>query len=426
MLKAIRFCLRVLVAILATIVPAAAQEALTPPATAGTLRVFLDCDRCDETFLRTEITFVDYVRERTQADVHILATTQQTGGGGTEYTIKFIGLVRFTGIDHTLAYVSLQTDTSDVRRRGVAETLKRGLVRYAIDTPIGSRLKVTFDAGTSKTDQTSARKDPWNLWVFRTSVGGSFSGEESSTGRSVRAGLSANRTTNDWKLNFSANGNYRESTFDLEEGERFTSTSRNVNADALIVKSLTEHWSAAIVANASLSTFLNYDLRVRVAPGVEYDIFPYSQSTRRSLTVQYTVGFDSFDYKEETVFGKLSERLVDHRLSTSLSMRQPWGSAFAVVDFSQYLTKPDKYSLSAFGETSVRLFKGFSFDVYGQVERTRDQLYLQRGEATTEEILVRQRQLLTGYRYFMNFSISYSFGSIFNNVVNPRFNRFND
>ena len=34
--------------------------------------------------MRTEITFVSYVRDRTAADVHVLVTTQGTGGGGTE------------------------------------------------------------------------------------------------------------------------------------------------------------------------------------------------------------------------------------------------------------------------------------------------------------------------------------------------------
>jgi hypothetical protein len=38
-----------------------------------------------------------------------------------------------------------------------------------------------------------------------------------------------------------------------------------------------------------------------------------------------------------------------------------------------------------------------------------------------EVILLRQRQLLTGYQYYFNFGISYSFGSLFNNIVNPRF-----
>jgi hypothetical protein len=70
---------------------------------------------------------------------------------------------------------------------------------------------------------------------------------------------------------------------------------------------------------------------------------------------------------------------------------------------------------------NVRLFKGFSVNLFGEFSRTRDQVYLPRGEASTEEILLRQRQLLTGYQYSFEFGFSYTFGSIFNNIVNPRF-----
>ena len=60
-------------------------------------------------------------------------------------------------------------------------------------------------------------------------------------------------------------------------------------------------------------------------------------------------------------------------------------------------------------------------NAFGEFNRTRDQIYLPRGLASTEEVLLRQRQLASGYQYFLNFGISYSFGSIFNNIVNPRF-----
>ena len=139
------------------------------------------------------------------------------------------------------------------------------------------------------------------------------------------------------------------------------------------------------------------------------------------FTVQYTVGGNYHDYTEVTIYEKTEQGLLDHKLDTSFSQRQPWGSVFGSVDFTQYLTDPDKYRLSAFGEASVRLFKGFSFSIFGEASRTRDQINLRRGEATTEEILVRQRQLASGYNYYMNFSVNYSFGSIFNNIVNPRF-----
>jgi hypothetical protein len=70
----------------------------------------------------------------------------------------------------------------------------------------------------------------------------------------------------------------------------------------------------------------------------------------------------------------------------------------------------------------VRLFKGFSFNISGGYSRIRDQVGLPKAQATTEEILLRSQQRATGYSYNMNFGVNYSFGSIFNSVVNPRFN----
>lgn len=51
--------------------------------------------------------------------------------------------------------------------------------------------------------------------------------------------------------------------------------------------------------------------------------------------------------------------------------------------------------------------------------RVRDQVYLPAGSATDEEVLLRLRQLETGYRYRMLVGFSFQFGSIYNNVVNP-------
>ena len=83
--------------------PAALAQTAQTTSGNGAVRVFLDCSySCDEDYTRREITFVDYVRDRTEADVHILVTTQDTGGGGTEFTIKFIGLGRFANVEQTL------------------------------------------------------------------------------------------------------------------------------------------------------------------------------------------------------------------------------------------------------------------------------------------------------------------------------------
>ena len=125
----------------------------------------------------------------------------------------------------------------------------------------------------------------------------------------------------------------------------------------------------------------------------------------------------------ESWFGKLKERLADHQFEAAMGLRQPWGTANASFELSHFLNRSGAYRVSAFGGTDVRLFKGFSISIDGGISRRRDQLSLRKGEASTEEILIRQRELATDYSYEFSFGLSYSFGSIFNSVVNPRFGR---
>ena len=130
---------------------------------------------------------------------------------------------------------------------------------------------------------------------------------------------------------------------------------------------------------------------------------------------------DAYDFIEETVYGRTSETHFDQTLITSLDLTQPWGSTNFAFEASHFLDDPSKYRLTLFGSGDVRLFKGFSFNAFGNVQRIRDQIYLPRGAATDEEILVRKRQLQTSYSYWFGFGISYSFGSKYQNVVNPMF-----
>jgi hypothetical protein len=207
----------------------------------------------------------------------------------------------------------------------------------------------------------------------------------------------------------------------LSGGSELTVIQRNMNLNASSFKSLNEHWSAGVRGSIRSDTFVNQDLVYGFSPGIEWDLFPYSESTRRIFTFQYTVGFNRFRYDTETLYGKTEETLWDQSLAVSLDLSQPWGSAGASVDMQHYLHDPSKYSVRVFGFGEFRLVRGLSLNVDGNVSRVHDQLYLPRGVASDEDILVRQRQLATSYRYGVSFSVSYTFGSIFNNVVNPRF-----
>ena len=123
------------------------------------VKVFLDCDDCDLDFIKTEITFVNYVRDRLEAQVHVLITTQSTGGGGQEYTLTFIGQNECQDLRDVQKYFSSKTDTDDETRRGLVKTLKLGLMSFVARTPIACRIAVDY----ARPEAGAAGRDRWRL-----------------------------------------------------------------------------------------------------------------------------------------------------------------------------------------------------------------------------------------------------------------------
>jgi hypothetical protein len=407
-------------AALAALMPAAlAQQARPqdPPP-----RVYLDCPgHCDTDFLRTEIAFVDWVRERQDADVHVIVSTQATGAGGSEYTLRFVGLRAFVGADDEVRFVAPPAESADRVRRTMARHLAGALVRYAMRTAAADRLEIRYGAAEPTAAPEAPARDPWDNWVFRTRLSSFFNGESSYSSLNLNGNVSASRTTEAWKTSLSVSTFYARNEFDLGPAGRSVSDSRSHSANALVVRSVTGRLSAGGRASAMHSTFENKDLALRLGPAVEYNLFPYAESTRRQLTFQYSVGANRVSYIEETIFDRTSETLLDHALRVGLGLRQPWGMVNTSLEGSHYLHDPSRYRLSLGGGVDLRLVRGLSLNVGGSAARVRDQLHLQKGSLTEEQILLRLRQLETSYFYFGSVGLTYSFGSIFNPVVNPHF-----
>ena len=398
------------------------------PSSLETVRVFMDCQApgCrDFDFNRREIPWVSWVRDRQDADIHILVSST-AAGGGTSYEITFLGRRGFTGEDSELTYMSSSTDTSDERRRGLAERFKHGLLGYVARTPMAERLRIEFSAPESDVGaeagggEQSQPHDPWNLWVFGVTVGGSTNGQSLFTSKAVNGSLSARRTSEAWKFDWRSMVNYSESKFELAESTE-TSIRRRSGMDVLIVKSVGALWGAGIRATLTSSTFTNEDIRLRIQPAVEYNVFPYDESSRRSLTFQYRIGFSSVEYDQVTVFDKMEETLYEQSLTAALGLRQPWGTASVSLSGTSFVDDLDKNALSVFGNVTFRIVRGLNLRVFGLASRVRNQIFLPSAGATDTDILLRRQALETSFTYFTNFSLSYTFGSIFNNIVNPRF-----
>ena len=419
----------VLVPLLIGLPPRAAAQETTPPRVAvldRPLRLFIDCrgPGCDTEFFRRELSWIDHVRDQKDADVHLLITAQGTGGGGTEYLLRFIGHGPWEGQEDALRRSVEAGDTEDQRRRALVQIFALGLARFAAATPVGPQLKITPPAGTAIPVQSAVTEDPWNFWVFRTNINMNMDGEASSSFKNFNLGQSANRTTNAWKINVNAGMNYNESRYVLEEedGGEFVSTRKGWNLNGLAVKSITDRWSVGGRAGASRSTFLNQKLAARLAAGGEFNIFPYAQSSERSWVIQWTAGISRFKYDEITIYEKIEETKWSQSLVSELDLRQPYGTIGLQMQFANYLDDPSVRRFSFEVDTDIRVSRGFSVRLFGEYQSIHDQLFLKRGEATNEEIIARQQQLQTSYRYFISAGITYRFGSINNNVVNTRFN----
>ena len=110
-----------------------------------------------------------------------------------------------------------------------------------------------------------------------------------------------------------------------------------------------------------------------------------------------------------------------HEASITLDQREPWGSLQVRFEVSSFLPEIDQHRLDLEGEVSLRLARGLSFTVEGSASRLRDLISLPRRGATAEETLLRLRRLQSGYEYDLQVGLTYTFGSIFNTIVNPRF-----
>jgi hypothetical protein len=406
-----------------------AQESPAPPApasaTSSRLRVYIESCNCFGDFLRTEIRWVDFVRQQQDADLQILSRTTATGAGGVETVLRFVGSGRFNTIDHELRATTPPGEPEDVRRRDVLRTVQVGLLGFVARDGIPSDLRVNITAPRAAAE--TPQRDPWNFWVFRVSGQGSYEDEETNRQKAWEFGVSADRITNNWLLSFSTELDTQTEEFNLDEedieDDPLKVVRRERRADWFVAKSLGRHLSFGVDGDLESSTFGNVKFATEALPALEFNVFPYEQYASRQLRIMYGIGVQHARYNEVTLFGKLRETRPRHEVSVTLDQREPWGTLQSSVQWSQYLHDTSRNRLEFEAEIGLRLLRGLSLEIEGQASRIRDQLSLPRRGATPEEVLLRVRELQSGHEVGISVGLAYSFGSIFNNVVNPRFGR---
>ncbi|MCC5913368.1 MAG: hypothetical protein JJU46_03240 [Balneolaceae bacterium] len=365
---------------------------------------------------------MNYVRDQDDADIYLHITDQRTGGGGREYTLVFRGLGDFSTRRDTLRYSSSSTDSSDERRMGLNRHIKIGLVPFVSNTVAIRHLDVFYDRPETADDDDEEIEDPWDGWVFDVNVRSSMNGQSRETNFGLYSGFEAERLTNQWKFVFRSRGEIRRRTLELSD------RTLDINRDwgdtwGMVAYSLSDHFSVGAYGRARFSRTGNIALDTYIAPAVEYNFYPYTEYQERRFIVQYQLTPSYRRYYNTTINLVDSEWIMRQEFSTQLRFDQPWGRIDVRLSGLNYFHDTSFNRVEINPSFNVRIVRGLSVSLSGRYRIINDQLALELPsdvDPNDPESILIGTQRPTSYNYSISFGLSYTFGSIYNNVVNPR------
>jgi len=388
-------------------------------------KVYIECSSswlCDFDYLRTELSMVDFVRDRFIADVHVQVNTQFTSSGSEQNTLIFKGQNSFLNQDDTLSYFNLSALSDDEKRKKMAKSVLLGLIKYISHTEAANNIIITYNKpAIADTLDLTRKKDPWNYWIMSLGVNGFFDGDANYKSQSFDSHINADRETEKTKTNIGLSYNYRRNKFVISDQETVVKENPQTRGYANFIVKMNQHWGYGIFSSFTKSEFSNYDLKLSLNPKIEYNVFKYQEFNSQRLVINYGLGIQYNNYKDTTLFFKTKETLFQQDAAIISSFTKPWGNINVGTFYSSYLHDLSKFSLTFSGSVNWNIFKGFKFGIGGSYDITRNLIQLSKQGATRDEVLLQQKQLNSQYTYFFGVGISYQFGSKFNNFINPVF-----
>jgi hypothetical protein len=237
------------------------------------LKIYLDCNNCDNTFIKQNLGHVQFVRDQSLGDVHLFFVNQRNGSGGRQYEVDFIGKHTFETIHYKITFSTDSNMTGDDVRKRILEYIKLGLVRFWIEKGALEGVSVSVPSPETGEESTEKVKDPWNFWVFGAGASSYLNGQESSKSSRLNFNVSAKRVTEKNKFSFRIGFNENKSTFTFD-GEDIVSINNRKSLNVSDVLSINDHWSYGVFANLGTSTFSNYKAFWALRPAIEYNFLP--------------------------------------------------------------------------------------------------------------------------------------------------------
>ncbi len=387
------------------------------------LKVFVDCD-CNLDYIKTNCTCVDFVKNRTDADVHIMRTAQYNESGAPNVRLSFLGQKKYDHKTDSISYDLPKGVTELDSREKFLHYLMAGLMPFIAKSGFLNEVTVEMKADSGQHIKQTLSKDPWHAWIIELNGNGNFNGSEAYGNSNLNANISAVQETPKVK-------NILWMHTDLQR-QRVTSDGvstiypfQNYEAGIFLSKRLKDHWAIGSEYNLANSLFSNFRLRSTYKPSFEISFFKYEDYNSKRLNFLFEPSISYNSYYDTTIYFKTEEWVLGQNLSLIGSSTQKWGSVNAGIFWRNLYTDFSKNSLSFMGSVSLKVANGININFFGQYEFVRNQINLRKENATLADILVKNRELRSAYNYMMGVGLSYTFGSKTNNVINPIYKGLN-
>jgi hypothetical protein len=414
-------------------------------AAASSPQLFLNCTaECFELFLRQELSHFDLVRDRHQASFEVLIAAQPAGSGGIAYRVTLFQRERglhLGGVGGTriakpalgggeAPRVAPITSRQVTRRPGQPEVVFRAelldavlrlLYAVLIGTPQEARFRLSLPPRSGEVLERLA--DPWDYWVLMPELEGEGEAGSGYYFADLGGNLTIRRITDRHKLRLRLSYWRSLSSFEFEDGSSISGDVYGFAGNAVYARSLGARSALGLTATVRASEFDNLERHAHYGPVFEVNLFPYTENASRQLRLSYQAGVWYNDYFERSAEGELSELRYYHAATAVADVNQPWGSVQIAAQLNSFLRQPSQFRLALGGQLALLLFEGFSLQFEGTSAWVRDQINVRARPLEDSEVLLFTAEQPTRFTLEATFGFSYTFGSVHNTIVNPRFGR---
>jgi hypothetical protein len=387
-------------------------------------KIFINCQqtRCYTDYIKIELPAFTFVRDLDQSDVNVLITSNGNASGGRTYQLYFSSKTRPQIKKDTISFFVRQDDTEDLARKKLLNTISYGLLPYLKGTELEQNTKISF--AKIKPAAIVEEKDQWNRWIFGLGANGRLEGESNRKEVRLDANVRGGQTTEKSKFSFYTYFSQKSNSVNVDSVLNTVKTN-NYGFNSLYVRSFSDHWSLGGFMKGYHSVYQNIKFSKSIAPALEFSVFPVKDFNSKQLRWIYQAGVLDLDYIETTIYDKIEETLPYQQVTGILGFTQPWGNFSAELSGFQYLHDLERYRLSLELDLSLRVAQGLSVRFYGNGSQINNQISLAKSSGDASSVLLGGRQLATTFSFNTSFGLNYTFGSLNNSIVNPRFSGVN-